>query len=232
MTAKITLYTFPPSQNAVRPEIALLEKGLAFKKVAVDLLQGQQKQPPLSEITPRQQVPTLVYETDDDQIVIYESIAALYFIEDMHPDPPLMPPISRPRQRGRAHMRMAEFQAKLDHKNIFGSVAFGRKGRDELGSRFDDLVAEIPRWNDYLTGRDYLAADAFSLADIAVFPLLMHFEALGYDYARHTPALAAYLQRCKDRPSVRKSGWLEAFAGLVKSLAPTPVLAEATRPGS
>jgi glutathione S-transferase len=33
MTPKITLYTVPPSQNAVRPELALLEKGVPFEKV-------------------------------------------------------------------------------------------------------------------------------------------------------------------------------------------------------
>ena len=38
MAPKITLYSFLPSQNAVRPEIALLEKGIPFEKVQVDLM--------------------------------------------------------------------------------------------------------------------------------------------------------------------------------------------------
>ncbi len=226
MPPTITLYSFAPSHNAVRPEIALLEKGLAFDKVSVNLLEGEHKKPPLSEITPRGQVPTLVYQTGDEPVVVYESIAIIRFIEDMHPDPPLMPPTSDPHARARANMRISEFQAKLDPKNIFGSVAFRRQDREQLGGRFDDLVAELPRWNEYLDGRDYMADAAFGLADIAVFPLLLHFEALGYAYATHTPALAAYIERCKERPSVRQTGWVDTFGKFVKTLDPAPVLAK------
>lgn len=227
MAPKITLYSFPPSQNAIRPELALLEKGVPFEKVSLDLLAGEHKRPPLSEINPRGQVPTLVYQAEGgDEVVVYESIATIYFIDDMIPDPPLLPPVRDPRARALAHMRMAEFQAKLDHKNIFGSVVFRKMGREQLGKRFDDLVAEIRRWNAHAEGQDYLAGDAFGLPDIAVFPLLMHFEALGFDYAKHTPALASYVERCKARPSVQQSGWLERFGAFVKSRDPEPVLAD------
>ncbi|MCB9730711.1 MAG: glutathione S-transferase family protein [Deltaproteobacteria bacterium] len=226
MNASITLYTSSFSQNALRPELALLEKGLPFRKVEVDLLQGEHQRPPLSDLTPRRQVPTLVYGTGAEDIVVYESIATLYFLEDMHPEPALMPPLADPRRRALAHMRIAEFQAKLDPKNIFGSVAFRRQGREQLGSRVDDLVAELSRWDAYLEGQSWLAGDRFTLADIAVFPLLMHFEALGFDFAARTPALGAYVARCKARPSVQASGWLDSFAAFVSQRAPEPVLAD------
>ncbi len=226
MAPKITLYSFPPSQNAIRTELALLEKGLAFDKIPVDLRKGENKQPPLSEVTPRGQVPTLVVETDGEPLVVYESIATIFFIEDLRPEPSLLPPVSDLHARARVHMRIAEFQAKLDPKNIFGSVAFRKQTREQLGPRFDALVAELPRWNEYLEGQDYLAGSMFTLADIAVFPLLMHFEALGYAYAQHTPALSGYMERCKQRPSVQQSGWLETFGKFVAMLDPAPVLAE------
>jgi len=53
----------------------------------------------------------------------------------------------------------------------------------------------------------------------------MHFEALGFDYARKTPALAAYVETCKQRSSVQRSGWLETFAAFVRERAPESVLA-------
>lgn len=228
MAPTITVYGFGPSQNSVRPELACLEKGLAFERVEVDLVQGEHRQPPLSELTPRGQVPTVVYDMGEGEegIVLYESLATIRFIDDMHPDPPLMPPTSDPRGRARALMRIAEFTAKLDNKNIFGSVLFRRLDRAQLGTRVDELVAEIERWDAYLVGQTFLAGRQFTLADIAVFPLLMHFEALGFDYAGRTPALAAYVERCKARPSVVASGWLERFAALVAALDPKLVLAE------
>ena len=226
MEPQITFYTFPPSQNAARTEITLLEKGLAFEKIPVDLFTGANKKPPLSELTPRGQLPTLVYRTGEQQIVVYESIATIRFLDDMHPDPPLLPSIDQPQQRALAQMRIAEFQNKFDPKNIFGSVMFRGQTREELGKRVDALLAELTCWEGYIGDMQFLAGDAFGLADIAVFPLLMHFEVLGYDYAKHTPKLAAYMDRCKARPSVQKSGWLDVFASFVASKAPKQVLAD------
>ncbi len=225
MPAKIQLYSFLPSQNAVRPEIALREKGLRYEKIAVDLMKGEHKQPPLSDLTPRQQAPTLVHGEGDDRIVVYESIATIRFIDDIYPEPPLMPPVSEPRRRAQASMRIEEFQAKLDPKNIFGSVVFAKKGRAELGNRVDALLEELPRWDTYLGKQTFLAGDQFTLADIAVFPLLLHFEVLGYDYAKHTPQLAGYIARCKERPSIQQSGWLDDFGTFIKSRAPERILA-------
>jgi glutathione S-transferase len=226
MASAITLYTFGPSQNAVRTEIALLEKGLEFDKVPIDLFKGEHREPSYRDIAPRGQVPTLVYENGEERIVVYESVATIRFLDDMHPDPPLMPPISEPRRRAEALMRIEEFQAKLDPKNIFGSVVFGKQSREQLGQRVDALLAEISVWEGYVAGRTFLAGDRFTLADIAVFPLLMHFEALGFDYAGRTPALAGYVERCKARPSVVATGWLDVFRGFVAGLAPARVLAE------
>jgi maleylpyruvate isomerase len=226
MPTSIHLYAFPPSQNAVRPEIALREKGLDFEIVAVDLSAGENKKPPLSEINPRGQVPTLVWDDGSGPIVVYESIATIRFIDDMVPEPPLLPPVSDGRRRAQALMRIEEFQAKLDPKNVFGSVAFRKQSREQLGQRVDDLLAELKQWDEYIACQAFLAGDAFTLADIAVFPLLMHFEALGFDYASRTPGLAAYMERCKGRPSVLASGWLDVFEAFVVSLGVAKVLAD------
>ena len=226
MTPTITLYTVPPSQNAVRAELTLLEKGLAFEKVDLDFFAGEHQRPPVSDLNPRRQVPTLAYDPGDGVIALYESIAIIRFLDDLHPEPPLMPPTSEPRRRALATIRIEEFQAKLDPCNLFGSVIFGRQGKDVLQPRIDKLVAELAHWERYLTGQRFLAGERFTLADIAVFPLLMHFEAMGFDYGKRTPALAAYMAACKARSSVQRSGWLDSFAAFVADRAPEPVLAD------
>ena len=225
MTPKITLYTIALSQNAVRPEIALLEKGVPCEMVQVDLLGGEHKQPPYGKITPRLHVPTLFYFEVDYAITLYESVAIIQFLDDMHPEPPLMPPVSEPALRATALMRIAEFQQKLDTKNVFGSVVFGKQTREQLGARVDALLEELPRWDAYVGNGPFLCGDQFTLADIAVFPLLMHFEALGYDYSKHTPSLFAYMNQCKARPSVVKTGWVENFLAVAREREPGQVLA-------
>ena len=227
MTARITLYGFGMSQNAVRPEIALREKGLEYERVEVNLMAGEHRKPPLSDLSPRGQVPTLVYDDGSGEpLVVYESIATIRFIDELQAEPPLMPPTSELRRRATAYMRIEEFQAKLDGKNIFGSVAFRKQTREQLGERVDNLLAELKQWEAYAQGGDYLAGDQFTLADIAVFPLLLHFEVLGYDYAKHTPALAAYIERCKARPSVQGTGWADRFYAFAEARGVAKVLAD------
>lgn len=225
MTAKITLYSLAFSHNAVRPEIVLLEKGLDFEKVDVDLFKGEHQTDAYGAVTPRQQVPALVYGEGDDAFTVYESVAITQFLDDMYPEPQLMPPTSEPQVRAAALMRIAEFQQKLDPKNIFGSVVFARQGREELGERVDTLLAELPRWDAYVGDGPFLCGDAFTLADIAVFPVLMHFEVLGYDYARYAPALGAYLDECKARPSVVATGWVQRFLDFAREREVAQVLA-------
>ncbi len=89
----------------------------------------------------------------------------------------------------------------------------------------DALLEELPRWDAYVGDGPFLCGDQFTLADIAVFPLLMHFEALGYDYSKHTPSLSAFMDRCKARASVVKSGWVEAFLAFARGREPAQVLA-------
>ena len=122
-------------------------------------------------------------------------------------------------------MRIEEFPARLDPVNVFGSVIFGRQTRAELGERVDKLEAELQRWNNYTTSQTFLSGGEFSLADIAVFPVLMHFEALGFDFKEKTPALHDYMERCKLRPSVVKSGWVPTFIAFAQSRGLNQVLA-------
>ena len=222
--AKVTLYTFGASQNAVRPELALLEKSVPFEKRNLALLKGEHQKAPFKDLSPRRQVPTLVYQSHETEIVLYESIAIIRFIDDIFPDPPLMPSIQQPRLRALAEMRIAEFQAKLDHRNIFGSVVFRRQGTNQLKERIKALTREIEFWEAYTKDHAFLAGDKFTLADIAVFPLLMHFEVLGYDFEQKAPSLFGYMERCKARPSVVTSGWLEELRAFCQNRNPEQVL--------
>ena len=225
MSTPITLYTHPISSNAVRTDVVLREKGLSFDKVTVDLFQGEHKKPPLIDLNPRGQVPTLVHGAGDEAVVVYESVATMRFLEELYPTPALMPPASNVKARALSLVRLEQFQSKLDPCNIFGSVVFRKQGRDELGARLDNLLSELGRWNDAVGPSGYLIGDTMTLPDIAIFPVLVQVEAIGYDFAARAPALAKYLAQMKQRPSVVATGWLSAFGQMMKQMAPAQVLA-------
>jgi maleylpyruvate isomerase len=94
------LYSYFRSSAAYRVRIALNLKGLAYETVPVHLLKdgGQQYSDAYSAINPTHLVPALV----DGDLAIGQSLAILEYIEETHPQPPLLPPDAAGRARVRA----------------------------------------------------------------------------------------------------------------------------------
>lgn len=198
----IKLYTFPPSTNSRKVRIALLEKGLEFERVNVDLSKREQKQPEYLKIHPYGQVPAL----DDEGFVVYDSTVINEYLEDEYPYPPLMPKDSE----GRARARMME-DFRDTHFNP-PCVKIIYEMRKPEGERVADVIATakadinkcFDRLETELQGKEYLAG-AFSLADVAFMAnleLLDRFQiAVDPKYANTT----AWIARLRARPSFAAS---------------------------
>jgi glutathione S-transferase len=200
------LYAHPFSNNAMRAQLSLDEKGLEYEYVEVDLFKGEQRQPGYLAINPRGQVPTLV----DGEARVYESSAIVLYLEWRYAEPSLVP--REPKAMATCLRLVAEFNQKLDPTNIFGSVKFRGLRREQLGDRIEKLLTECSVWEGYLAGGPYFAGDAYSIADIVVLPFFgTVIDGLGLPAADY-PTLHAWYERCKARPSVAKQPWFEAFA--------------------
>ncbi|MBV6305311.1 maleylacetoacetate isomerase [Candidimonas humi] len=94
------LYSYFRSSAAYRVRIALNLKGLPYETVAVHLLRqgGEQLLPEYRRLNPTALVPTLV----DGDLVLGQSMAILEYLEETHPQPPLLPPDAAGRARVRA----------------------------------------------------------------------------------------------------------------------------------
>ena len=91
------LYDYFRSSAAYRVRIALNLKGLPYESVPVHLVKGEQSAPDYLALNPQGRVPALAV----DGTVLVQSPAILEYLEETHPEPPLLPadPIRRARVR-------------------------------------------------------------------------------------------------------------------------------------
>jgi maleylpyruvate isomerase len=97
----VKLYTFFRSSAAYRVRIALNLKGLSYESVAVHLARdgGQHKTAEFRAINPQMRVPALALSNGDTLI---QSLAIIEYLDEVFPDPPLLPVDAIERSRARA----------------------------------------------------------------------------------------------------------------------------------
>jgi glutathione S-transferase len=199
----IKLYTFPPSTNSRKVRIVLLEKGLEFERINVDLTKREQKNPEYLKIHPFGQVPAL----DDEGFILYDSTVINEYLEDEYPYPSLMPSDSEGRARARLleDFRDSHFNPYCVHIIYEMRKPEGERDVQRIDHAKAQIAACFDRLETELQGKEYLAG-TFSIADIAFmanFDFLDRF-AIPVDPNRHRNT-AAWIARLKARPSYAAS---------------------------
>jgi len=95
------------SSAAYRVRIALNFKGIAVEHASRHLRKGEQFSADYAALNPQKLVPSLVL---DDGAVLTQSLAIIEYLEEAHPEPPLLPrdPV------GRAHVRALSLIVSAD----------------------------------------------------------------------------------------------------------------------
>jgi maleylacetoacetate isomerase len=166
------IYSFWRSLATYRVRIALNLKGVVPDEVIdVNLMKGQQRDAAFRAVNPMMAIPALV---DGDGPALFESLAIIEYIDETHPNPPLLPkdPKGRARVRG-----LAQIVAADSHPLIVPRV------REYLAHELKVDEAGVTRWaqhwhraalsaievhlQDKATGR-YAHGDAITIADICL----------------------------------------------------------------
>ena len=192
------LYHFPPSTNSLKVRIVLLEKGLEFESVVIDLIKKEQKDPEYLKIHPFGQVPAL----DDDGFIVYDSTVINEYLEDEYPHPPLLPTDSE--QRARARL-MEDYRDSRLNPRFVTLIHEYRKPEEErdaalIQETHATIGAAFAVIERQLQGREYLAG-SFSLADIAYMPDIALLERFDVPLDPDFKNVAGWIQRLQTRAS-------------------------------
>jgi len=93
------LYGFWRSLASYRVRVALAMKGLRAEEISIDLLKGKQHSADYLAVNPQGVVPALVL--DEGGPPLFQSLAILEYLEEMKPEPALLPKDARGRARVR-----------------------------------------------------------------------------------------------------------------------------------
>jgi glutathione S-transferase len=212
MTDKaIKLYQSAGSPNSRRIRIFLAEKGLAIRLVPVDLGKGEQHSEAYRAINPRRVVPTLVLE---DGTAIGEVPAIMRYIEEIHPQTPLLGETTKERALVTMWERRVELEGFAAVMEAIRNTASGLKGRAIAGPYDYEQIPELAerskqRVKNFFTDLDarlgevaFVAGEHYSIADItALVTVDFAAKAINFPLPDEHTALKRWYNLVSKRPS-------------------------------
>ncbi len=196
-----------PNPRTVR--MFLAEKGIELPLVQVDLMSGENRRAPYTDKNPAGQLPCLEL---DDGVVVAEVLPICEYIEERHPQPPLIG--ATPEERAVTRM----WTRRID-LNIVEPMANGFRYSEGL-MLFKDRIHTIPQaaddlkaigrenlaWLDGLmAGRQFIAAPHLTLADVFLFAFLDFGRTVGQPLDANLAWISAWFERMASRPSAAAS---------------------------
>ena len=199
------LYNYFRSSASFRVRIALNFKGLPYEYAVVHLTRdgGQQFAPAFRALNPDALIPVL----DDDGHTLTQSLAIIEYLEEMHPEPPLLPAAALDRAYVRAiALGIACEIHPLNNLRVLRYLVRDLKASDEqknawyrhwveqgLASIEARLVAEKKSGHHVL-------GDQVTLADVVIVPQV--FNAKRFDcQLDHVPSVMRIFDHCMELPA-------------------------------
>ncbi|SFO48780.1 glutathione S-transferase [Variovorax sp. PDC80] len=207
----IILYDCATAPSPRRARILLAEKGIAHETVQVDLVRGEQLGAAYRAINPQCTVPALRTEEDG---LLTDNAAIAAWAEARHPEPPLM---------GRTPVEKAEVASwhwRVEFEGLLAIAETLRNGSPAMADRAlpgPVNYAQIPELaqrglarvqhffetlNDRLAGREFIATDRFSLADITAVVAVDFARIVRVKPGEQHPELMRWRAAMAQRPSM------------------------------
>jgi len=202
----VKLYSYFRSSAAYRVRIAFNLKGLSFETIPIHLQKegGQNLKPDYRTINPQMRVPALKLDSGE---LLTQSLAIIEYLDEVHPQPPLLPrdPADRAKVRALAQLIACDIHP-------LNNVAPLRYLKNELRQE----QAKIDAWYHHWVLAGFDAAEAMvhpgpyafgadaTIADICLVPQVANARRLKVPLERF-PKLVAIDAACADLPAFEKA---------------------------
>jgi maleylpyruvate isomerase len=202
----VTLYGFFRSSAAYRLRIALNLKDLTPEMVSIHLQKegGLNKKPEFRAINPQMRVPALKLDSGD---VLIQSLAIIEYLDEVHPQPPLLPrdPVARAKVRALAQLIACDIHplnntSPLRYlKNVLGQP------QDRIDAWYHHWILEGFTALEGLIGQGrYAFGNEITLADVCVVPQVSNARRFKVPLDRF-PRIVAVDAACRELAAFEKA---------------------------
>ena len=197
------IYNWPTS-NGRKINIAVEELEVEYKIHPIAIGKGEQFSAKFTDLNPNQKIPAVIDQDGPDgkPYTMFESGAILMYLAEKHGK--LMP---TDKARRYEVIQWLMFQMGGVGPNLGQTHHFRRAAPEKVPYAIERFTNETRRlWgvmDKRLDDRDWLAADEFSIADIAVFPWAMRHEWQGISLDEF-PNMKRWYETIEARPGVKR----------------------------
>ncbi|MCE2491644.1 MAG: maleylacetoacetate isomerase [Alphaproteobacteria bacterium] len=200
-------YDFYMSNAAYRVRIALKLKGLEAEQVIVNLIEDEHRANWFEALNPQRMLPIL----EDGGIVVAQSLPILEYLEEVYPEPPLLPANTA----GRAWVRSFAQSIASDMHPLMGRRV-RRYLADRIGASAEDIDGWYRNWiaaglsglEGMLAAREspggFCSGDAPTLADLCLVPQTYNARRFNRDLSPY-PTILDIVARCNELPAFADS---------------------------
>ena len=202
--------------NGHKVHVMLEECGLEYRAIPIDIGTGAQFKPDFLAISPNNKIPAIVDSDgpDGEPISVFESGAILMYLAAKTGH--FLPKDLRGRYRT---LEWLMFQMGGVGPMLGQAHHFRMYAPEKIPYAIDRYSNEAKRLYGVLDKRlqssEYVAADEYTIADIAIFPWLRSWDKQGIDWKDY-PTLKRWFDRVAARPAVQRG--VEVLATLKKPL--------------
>ncbi|HIG62408.1 MAG TPA: stringent starvation protein A [Gammaproteobacteria bacterium] len=193
--SSMVFYSDGNDHYSQRVRLVLAEKGVAVDVINVD--KGNVPED-LIDLNPYNTLPTLV----DRELVLYESMVIMEYLDERFPHPPLLPvyPVAR------AQSRLYVYRIEKDWCGLADTI-IAKRSKDSVIDRArkelrEGLITIAPIFSE----KEYFMSDEFTLVDCCFVPLLWRLPLLGIELPpKMGKPLTDYMNRMFKREAFQES---------------------------